>query len=266
MTGLGDVPGRLRDVVRDAAGGLRAVPYLWSPQLLLARRSVHGVEAADEPARPVLAAAVRARAALPDSPLELALAARYLGVGDPFALDRDELAAARGVVAPARPLLHLYTRRRRAALALPARRDRSRARQSPRRSATSAGPSSRACRPRGRSRPSACSASWRAPAGRSARGVSPVRCSHPPHRRGSRPHAAFSPCARPTCAALSESSPARPSAGRSPRRSRTARWRFIRRPPRVSRGGRNGSVNGCCCGADGVPARASGVAAMQGNC
>ena len=49
-----------------------------------------------------------ARAALPDSPLELAIAARYLGIGDPFKLARDELAAARGVVAPASPLLHLY--------------------------------------------------------------------------------------------------------------------------------------------------------------
>ncbi|MDP9259722.1 MAG: hypothetical protein M3Q31_24660, partial [Actinomycetota bacterium] len=37
VSGLGDVPGRLRDAVRDASGGLRAVPYLWSPQLLLAR-------------------------------------------------------------------------------------------------------------------------------------------------------------------------------------------------------------------------------------
>ena len=42
VNGLGDVPGRLRDAVRDAGGGLRAVPYLWSPQLLLARRSVFG--------------------------------------------------------------------------------------------------------------------------------------------------------------------------------------------------------------------------------
>ena len=50
----------------------------------------------------------RARAALPDSPLELALAARYLGIGDPFALARDELASAREVVAPASRLLHLY--------------------------------------------------------------------------------------------------------------------------------------------------------------
>ena len=41
-TGLGDVSGRLRDPLRDPGGGLRAVPYLWSPQLLLARRSVFG--------------------------------------------------------------------------------------------------------------------------------------------------------------------------------------------------------------------------------
>ena len=49
------------------------------------------------------------RTALPDSPLELAVAARYLGIGDPFALARDELTSAREVVAPASRLLHLYS-------------------------------------------------------------------------------------------------------------------------------------------------------------
>jgi hypothetical protein len=108
VPGLGDVPGKLRDVVRDAAGGLRAVPYLWSPQLLLARRSVHGTKP-PRSLRALFSLRGAERTALPDSPLELAIAARYLGVGDPFELDRDELAAARGVVAPARPLLHLYS-------------------------------------------------------------------------------------------------------------------------------------------------------------
>ena len=107
VAGLGEVPGRLRDVVRDAGGGLRAVPYLWAPQLLLARRSVYGTRPPTS-LRALFALRGAARAALPDSPLELAIAARYLGVGNPFALDRDELVAARGVVAPARPLLHLY--------------------------------------------------------------------------------------------------------------------------------------------------------------
>jgi hypothetical protein len=107
VPGLGDVSSRLRDVVRDAGGGLRAIPYLWSPQLLLARRSVYGAQA---PAslRSLFSLRGAARAAVPDSPLELALAALYLGLGDPFALDRDELVASRAVVAPARPLLHLY--------------------------------------------------------------------------------------------------------------------------------------------------------------
>jgi hypothetical protein len=108
VPGLGDVPGRLRDAVRDAGGGLRAVPYLWSAQLLLARRSVYGTQ---PPAslRSLFSLRGAARAALPDSPLELALAARYLGLSDPFALGHDELVAARGVLAPARPLLHLYS-------------------------------------------------------------------------------------------------------------------------------------------------------------
>lgn len=107
VTGLADVPGRLRDPVRDQSGGLRAVPYLWSPQMLLARRSVFG---AQPPAtlRTLFSRRGAPRAALPDSPLELAVAARYLGIGEPFALEGDELAAARGVLAPARPLLHLY--------------------------------------------------------------------------------------------------------------------------------------------------------------
>lgn len=107
VNGLGDVPGRLRDVVRDAGGGLRAVPYLWSPQLLLARRAVYGSQPPTS-LRALFSRRGAARAALPDSPLELALAARYLGLGDPFALQRDELVASRAVFAPARPLLHLY--------------------------------------------------------------------------------------------------------------------------------------------------------------
>jgi len=107
VSGLGDVPGSLRDAVRDASGGLRAVPYLWSPQLLLARRSVYG---AQPPAslRGLFSRNGAARAALPDSPLELAIAARYLGIGDAFSLSHDELASAREVLAPAEPLLHFY--------------------------------------------------------------------------------------------------------------------------------------------------------------
>ena len=107
IAGVADVPGRLRDAVRDAGGGLRAVPYLWSPQLLLARRAVFG----DHPPTSLRALFSRngaARTALPDTPLELAVAARYLGIGDAFALARDELAAARGVLAPAEPLLRFY--------------------------------------------------------------------------------------------------------------------------------------------------------------
>jgi hypothetical protein len=107
VNGLGDIPGRLRDAVRDASGGLRAVPYLWSPQLLLARRSVYG-EQPPTSLRSLFSRRGAARAALPDSPFELALAARYLGIGNAFALGRDELAAAREVLAPAEPLLHFY--------------------------------------------------------------------------------------------------------------------------------------------------------------
>jgi len=108
VNGLGDVPGRLRDPVRDVGGALRAIPYLWSPQLFLARSQAFG----DQPPTSLRALFSRrqaVRTALPDSPLELAVAARYLGIGDPFALARDELTSAREVVAPASRLLHLYS-------------------------------------------------------------------------------------------------------------------------------------------------------------
>jgi spermidine/putrescine-binding protein len=108
INGLGDVPGSLRDAVRDPSGSLRAIPYLWSPQMLLASSAVFG----DHPPtslRALFSRGQAARTALPDSPLELALAARYLGIGNPFALKRDELTAAREIVAPAGPLLHVYS-------------------------------------------------------------------------------------------------------------------------------------------------------------
>jgi Bacterial extracellular solute-binding protein len=107
VNGLSDVPGRLRDAVRDASGGLRAVPYLWSPQLLLARSKAFGGQPPTS-LRALFSRHQTVRSALPDSPLELAVAARYLGIGNPFALARDELKSARDVVAPASRLVHLY--------------------------------------------------------------------------------------------------------------------------------------------------------------
>jgi spermidine/putrescine-binding protein len=107
VNGLGDVPGRLRDAVRDASGGLRAVPYLWTAQLLLARSTAFGAQPPTS-LRALFSRRQAVRAAVPDSPLELAVAARYLGIGNPFALAHDELISAREVVAPASRLLHLY--------------------------------------------------------------------------------------------------------------------------------------------------------------
>jgi spermidine/putrescine-binding protein len=108
VNGLGDVPGSLRDAVRDGSGALRAVPYLWGPQLLLARSKAFGGQPPTS-LRALFSRRQAVRAALPDSALELALAARYLGIGNPFALTRDELDSARQVVAPASRLLHLYS-------------------------------------------------------------------------------------------------------------------------------------------------------------
>ena len=202
VPGLSEVPGRLRDVVRDAGGGLRAVPYLWSPQLLLARRAVYGARPPTS-LRALFSLRGAARAALPDSPLELAVAARYLGVGNPFALDRDELVAARGVVAPARPLLHLYRDAaelralfRRGAIDL--------ALGNPATLGDQRGTSSRACRARARSRPSGCSASSPGRGARSARGASRAACSRLPPRRGWPPLRGLTPVRTATCSALSE--------------------------------------------------------------
>ena len=222
MNGLGDVPDRLRDAVRDASGGLRAVPYLWSPQLLLARRSVFG-EQPPTSLRALFSQRGAARAALPDSPLELALAARYLGIGDAFALDRDELAAAREVVAPAQPAAAPLLRCRRAALALPARRDRPRARQP--------GDARRPARERRRERAGRGHDRDRARArhrrGHPARGLRAAR-----RRRAARTRRAGAAGrrARPRAGARGDlrrafrDAPARRSSGRSRRRSRTAPW------------------------------------------
>ena len=187
VNGLGDVPGRLRDPVRDVGGALRAIPYLWSPQLFLARSKAFG----DQPPTSLRALFSRrqaVRTALPDSPLELAVAARYLGIGDPFALARDELTSAGEVVAP------------RVACSTSTVTPRSCARSSggarstlrwaiPRRSAISAPGSWRSSRVRARSPPSACSASWRARRVVGARGASPARCSRPLLRPRSRSRA-----------------------------------------------------------------------------
>ena len=146
------------------------------------------------------------RAALPDSPLELALAARYLGIGDPFALDRDELRRPRAGSSRQRvPLLHLYRERRRLALALPPRRDRPRARQpgDARRPARQGRRES--CRARARSRPSGSSASSRARAARSARAASPAACCAPVAQARLAAVRGLVPVRAATCSALSES-------------------------------------------------------------
>ena len=191
-----------------------------------------------------------ARAALPDSPLELAVAARYLGIGDPFALERDELVAARGVVAPARPCCTSTRDARRAALALPARRDRSRARQRRHARRPARATWSRACPSEGTiatervlgvvagTRRAACArrvaGGLLAPAAQAqlaaVRGLAPVRTA--------------------TCSALSESACTGAPAGALADARRTARWRFAGGRRRVSRGGRNGWGNGCSCRGD----------------
>ncbi len=130
------------------------------------------------------------------------------------------------------PLLHLYCERGIAALALPPRRDRPRAGQ-PRHARRSARRRGReAARARARSPPSACSAWSRVRGARPARAASRARCSRPRRRRGSRPPAGCCRCARRP-ARCSPRLPAARSSARSRGRSRTARWRSTRSPPRA---------------------------------
>ena len=125
--GLGDVPGRLRDPVRDVGGALRAVPYLWSPQLFLARSRPRR-RSRRRPACALLAPPA-ARAALPDSPLELAPCCALPRHRRPLRARprRAHLGAAgrRACESPAPPLQQRHA----AARALPPGRDRPRAGQ-----------------------------------------------------------------------------------------------------------------------------------------
>ena len=188
-----------------------------------------------------------ARAALPDSPLELALAARYLGIGNPFALARDELVAAREVAragpAAAAPLLE----RVRAALALPPRADRPRARQRRDARRPARGRRARCCRARARSRPSGCSASSRArPRAVCARRVAgallaPVLAGAA--RCGARAALGARGDLRGALGRRLQDAPAGAlEHAREQRRGRPAGGRG-----RASRAGRSGWVNGCCC-------------------
>ena len=251
VPGLGDVPGKLRDVVRDPPAACAPCRTCGARRLLLARRSVYGTKP-PKSLRALFSLRGAERAALPDSPLELAIAARYLGVGDPFELERDELAAARGVrragPSAAAPLL----RCRRAALALPARRDRPRARERRDARRPAGGASSRACPPRGRSSTERVlgivAGTRRAVCARRVAG------------------ALLAPAAQARLAAVARAAAGAsgdlrgalrgclhdPPAGALADAREQLHGRFIRRLRRASRAGRNGWVNGCSCGGDGA--------------
>ena len=105
VAGAGEIPGRLADPLRIAAGGHAGLPYLWSAQVLVALRPESGGASADS-LRLLFARRFAGEVAIAASPLSLAIAARLFGGEDPFALDRDDLRAAGDALAVARPAVY----------------------------------------------------------------------------------------------------------------------------------------------------------------
>ena len=105
VPGTSEIPGRLADPLRITAGGHAGLPYLWSAQVLVARRPESGGEAVDS-LRQLFARRFAGQVAVADTPLSLAIAARLFGGEDPFALDRDGLRAAGDALDLARPAVY----------------------------------------------------------------------------------------------------------------------------------------------------------------
>jgi putative spermidine/putrescine transport system substrate-binding protein len=87
--------------------GLRfGVPFAWGPEFLLATRRAFPVPPSSYDA--LFDPAYAGRIAVPDDPLQIALAAVVLGPRDPFALDARDLDAAAELVRRQRPLVREY--------------------------------------------------------------------------------------------------------------------------------------------------------------
>ena len=70
------------------------VPYLWFVEMLIMRRQAFEQQPDPISWRPYYAPDYAPRIVVPDEPLQIAVAANYLGVANPFALDRPQLTAA----------------------------------------------------------------------------------------------------------------------------------------------------------------------------
>jgi putative spermidine/putrescine transport system substrate-binding protein len=90
----------------DQSGRRYGIPFVWGPELLLSSRRTFPVPPASFDS--LYDPAYAGRIAVPDDPLQIALAALVLGTGDPYALAAADLDAAGQLVQRQRPLVREY--------------------------------------------------------------------------------------------------------------------------------------------------------------
>jgi putative spermidine/putrescine transport system substrate-binding protein len=100
-----DVIGAVRRA-GERDGRRYGVPFVWGPEFLLATQSTFGVPPTSYDV--LFDPAYAGRIAVPDDPLQIALAALVLGAGDPYALSAADLDAAEELVRRQRPLVREY--------------------------------------------------------------------------------------------------------------------------------------------------------------
>jgi putative spermidine/putrescine transport system substrate-binding protein len=103
------VDGDVIEAVRRAGerdGRRYGVPFVWGPELLLAARREFPVPPASYDV--LFDPAYAGRIAVPDDPLQIAVAALVLGTRDPYALDARDLDAAAELIRRQRPLVREY--------------------------------------------------------------------------------------------------------------------------------------------------------------
>ena len=111
VPGARSIAGRFRDgpaARRD--GREHGLPYLWT-ELVLAARVDAFPDGAPLSWRGLYEPEADGQVAMLDTPELIALAARYLGANNPFALSNDELEAAETLLSLQRPLVAAYPRR-----------------------------------------------------------------------------------------------------------------------------------------------------------
>ena len=93
---------------RPSTARVYGVPYLWTAQTLLTARRAFP-EGAPVSWRVLYDPTLRGQLAIPDSTLQVAAAARYLGYAQPFSLNQTQLAAVGRLLRVQRPLVQLYS-------------------------------------------------------------------------------------------------------------------------------------------------------------